>query len=298
MNIANSTCLITGASGGIGQAIVKALDAEGARLILVGRNQEKLTALLQKLNKRHQCLIADTSTDQGRALLIDTVKQNPCINLVIQAAGSAGFGEYCQQSPTSIEQTLTNNLTSPMLIAHGVLPALQGRPQATLVNVGSTFGAIGYPCFASYCASKFGLRGFTEALQREADSKAISIHYFAPRATRTPFNSDVVNAMNLALGNKVDPPEAVARAFIKTLKKNKSRWVVGWPEKLFCRLNGLWPELVDKALASKRQTILGFGQQDLSQSSQGGDTPPPQDTSLTDQDSPHSRDHTLEGLSS
>ena len=264
--------------------------------MLVGRNQEKLVALMRELDNHHQYLIADTATEQGRALIIEAVKQNSQINLVVQAAGSAGFGEYCQQSSTTIEQTLTNNLTSPMLITHGVLPLLQGRSEATLVNVGSAFGAIGYPCFASYCASKFGLRGFTEALQRETDSKAIAIHYFAPRATQTPFNSDVVNAMNLALGNKVDPPEVVAEAFIKTLKKNKSRWVVGWPEKLFCRLNGLLPELVDRALAPKRQTILGFGQQDLSQSSQP--TAPPPTPSLTGGSSQHCQQHTLEGLSS
>ncbi len=129
------------------------------------------------------------------------------------------------------------------------------------MNVGSAFGYIGFPCFSTYCASKFGLRGFTEALQREYAHSGMRAIYFAPRATWTPFNSVAVDGMNRALGNHMDRPEIVAQALLRVVQRRQRRAVVGWPEKLICRLNGLWPELVDQVLATKVKTVVKFARQ-------------------------------------
>ena len=127
-----------------------------------------------------------------------------------------------------------------------------------MVNVGSTFGSIGFPCHAAYCASKFGLRGFTESLIREYAHSPVNFYYLAPRATQTSINSDAVVSMNRALGNQMDPPERVADALVAQLEGNKSRWFIGFPEKVFARINGVLPGIVDRALIKKLPVIQRF----------------------------------------
>ncbi|MDP4916304.1 MAG: SDR family NAD(P)-dependent oxidoreductase, partial [Haliea sp.] len=85
-------------------------------------------------------------------------------------------------------QALELNLMVPMLLIQGLLAALQAR-QGWVVNVGSAFGSIGFPGSAAYSASKFGLRGLTEALRRELAGTGVSLHYLAPRATATEINA-------------------------------------------------------------------------------------------------------------
>ncbi len=255
MKFTDSVCLITGASSGIGRAIAEALHQQGVRLILVGRNDAKLSQLQSDLGTQHQVLVADINSASGRQAIANKVETDKAINLVVQCAGTSSFGEFVTDDPSAISDTLNTNLLAPMLITRELLPALLQRQQATIVNVGSVFGHIGFPCYSTYCASKFGLRGFSEALNRELADTNVNVLYFSPRGTRTDFNSEQVVAMNQKLGNKMDSPEVVARGLLKMLRKNKIRKVIGWPEKLFCRINGLAPGLVDKAL-EKQQPIV------------------------------------------
>lgn len=261
INFEEVTCLITGASGGIGSAFAQAMDRKGARLILAGRSQKKLEHLCRALSSRHQLLEADISGEDGRQAVIEQIISNKSINLIVQAAGSSSFGLITSQTSAGIEHAIQLNLVAPILIIQAVLPSLLLRESVTLVNVGSAFGSIGYAGFSSYCASKFGLYGFTESLQRELSGSRIKIKYFAPRATRTRFNSRSVDELNHALGNCIDSPEEVAGALVKMLQQDKQRVIVGWPEKIFCRLNGLLPELVDSALMKKRNIIIHYAKQ-------------------------------------
>jgi short-subunit dehydrogenase len=121
--------------------------------------------------------------------------------------------------------------------------------------VGSAFGSIGHPGFTGYCATKFGLRGFTEALQRELADSGIQVKYFAPRATETTINSSDVVQLNQQLGNSMDSPKWVAEQLMKQLKSNELRRFLGWPERIFVRLNGVFPALVDMGLKSKLTLI-------------------------------------------
>ena len=131
------------------------------------------------------------------------------------------------------------------------------------VNIGSTFGSIGHPAFVAYSASKFGLRGFSEALRRELNGSTVKIHYLAPRATHTALNDDQVVAMNESLGNAMDDPCLVADELVRLLgeKHDKNRFL-GWPEKLFVRINSLLPQLVDRALAKQLKTIRHYAGSD------------------------------------
>ena len=193
MELRGKTVLLTGASGGIGQAIALQLAAAGARLVLVARNTARLATLQAELVAKHpadhQIFSADLTNAQERQDLLAFVRDLQGIDLLINNAGISQFGLVAQQDYAT---QLSTNLLMPMLLTQTLLPELQRKSAAMIVNVGSAFGSIGYPGFTGYSASKFGLRGFTEALKRELSDSAVQVLYFAPRATDTAINSDAV----------------------------------------------------------------------------------------------------------
>lgn len=263
MHLNHKTILLTGASGGIGFACADRLAAQGARLILVGRNGAKLAQQSSQLSaklslpasRQPVTVAADIATDEGLETVLQACTQQG-VDVLVNNAGSQLFGFYGDQSPAAIAHLVQLNLIAPMLLTRLLLPQLESRPEAAIVNVGSTFGSIGHPAFAAYSASKFGLRGFSEALRRELNGGPVQVHYLAPRATRTALNDDQVVAMNESLGNPMDDPLWVADELVRLLgeKHGKNRFL-GWPENLFVRINSLLPGLVDRALAKQLGTI-------------------------------------------
>ena len=254
----NQICILTGSTGGIGQAIAKLLDKNGVKLILHGRDQVKLNEINNSLTREHQTICGDLNIANDRTALIeasfsDSLNQP---TLLINNAGISQFKAFEGSSTTEIERIISLNLIAT--IDFTLLFLKRAKQSSTIVNVGSAFGAIGYPGYTLYCASKFGLRGFTEALHREFSSKEHRICYFAPRATDTPINSSNVKHMNNALGNKSDTPSFVAKELWELIEGRDSRKSVGWPEKLFARINGILPEFVDKAITSKTKDILTY----------------------------------------
>jgi len=254
MQLKNKRALLVGASGGIGQAIATEMDKHSARLLLVGRNEAKLQQLQESLNGDHQIIIADLNTGEGRAAVVNAC-QREGLDIYISAIGVLDFNLYENQDSDRIEQMMATNLVSPVLLCQQLIPLLLKQPQAAIINIGSIFGSIGHPGFTAYCASKFGLRGFTEALQRELADTKIKVAYLAPRATRTDLNSSAVTALNEALGNAVDSPQQVAGELMKILAGNRKQRYMGWPENLFVRINSIFPGLVHNALVKKLPII-------------------------------------------
>ena len=252
------TCLVTGASGGIGSEIAKALAIQGYRVLLQGRNTEKLNKIRLDIGNSSEIVVGDLNIKSDRMKVLEQVTMYEDIDLLVNAAGISQFSSFDSLSETNIAEMITTNLITPMLFIQAFIKLKNGKEsknEVTIVNVGSAFGYIGYPGFSAYAASKFGLRGFTESLLREYADTRFKFAYFAPRATQTEINSSQVDNMNKALGNSVDSPEFVAQQFIAFLKKHTREATVGWPEKLFVRLNGLLPNLVDKAIRSKLPVI-------------------------------------------
>lgn len=247
----SQVALITGASGGIGSAMASVLDNKGAHLILVGRNEDKLEQLQCSLSCPHTLVVADITTALGREKVLHTCQRLP-LSMVINNAGITHVGEY-NQAP--VEAVININILSPMLLTQQLLPLLDMCPHAHVVNIGSTFGSIGFAANSTYCATKFALKGWTEAMLREYHDSHVQFHYLAPRATETALNDPRTVALNHTLGNRVDRPEAVAQQLITLLERNKKRVQMGWPEFFFDKLNGLFPSLVDRALAKKLAVI-------------------------------------------
>ena len=255
----NKTVLLTGASGGIGSAIANALSNVGATVILVGRNAVRLQALNEELGSKHHIVIADISMKSGRNHLIMFCEQlESNIDFVINNAGISEFALLENITADNIDAIINTNLTSQILLCQGLLPLLLKQEQARIINIGSTFGSIGFPGFSVYCASKFGLRGFSEALGRELMDSSVSVSYFAPRATKTAINNDTIVKMNNELGTKMDEASLVAEKLLTFMQSNNRRAYLGWPEKLFVRVNNLFPSIVDKSIFKQLPIIKRY----------------------------------------
>lgn len=260
MNITSSRVLLIGATGGIGQKIAAVLQSAGANLLLVGRNKSKLEQLKANIESGHEykprVLAADITTVTGRETIVEATNRYPGgINVLINCAGTNTFGLFEKLDDSAIEQTIDTNLSAPIKLIQLILPHLKEQPFAHILNIGSTFGSIGYAGFSVYSASKFAMRGFTESLRRELADTNVVVSYIAPRATDTEMNSSAVVSMNRELNITMDPPEIVAEKVLETLVSGKREVYIGWPEKFFIKLNCLFPGLVDKALKKQLPVI-------------------------------------------
>ncbi|MFK8333193.1 SDR family oxidoreductase [Pseudomonas sp. BJa5] len=255
MQLHEARVVLTGASGGIGLAIASALCAAGARVVAVARHQAPLAPLLER-HPQHLCWVAADLTQAGdRRKVLAAAQALGGINLLINAAGINHFAMLEQLDDADIDAMLAVNIGAPICLTRLLLPLLKQADSAMVVNVGSTYGSIGYPGYASYCASKFALRGFSEALRRELADTRVGVLYVAPRATRTPMNSPAAQALNAALNASVDDPQAVADAVIQAIAGDRRDLFLGWPERFFVRLNSLLPSLVDRGLRKQLPLI-------------------------------------------
>ncbi|MFJ7142553.1 MAG: SDR family oxidoreductase [Pseudomonas protegens] len=248
MRLPETRAVLTGASGGIGLAIAEALCASGAQVLAVARHKEPLEPLLARYPSQLCWVSADLTFLSDRRKVLLAAEAIGSVNLLINAAGINHFAMLEQLDDAEINAMLAVNIGAPMCLTRLLLPLLQQAPSAMVVNVGSTYGSIGYPGYAAYCASKFALRGFSEALRRELADTRINVLYVAPRATRTSMNSPAAQALNDALKSNVDDPQTVASAVVHAIAGDHRELYLGWPERFFVRLNSLLPNLVDRGL--------------------------------------------------
>jgi short-subunit dehydrogenase len=232
--------VLTGASGGIGRAMAAALAPHCDDLVLVGRDAGRLPAM-----PGCRLVAADITTPAG----LDTVARAATgVNLLVNNAGVSDFSTFATQDEVAMERIVATNVLAPMRLTRRLLPTLLVQPSAAIVNVGSILGYLGYPGCAAYCASKFALRGFSEALRRELADTRVRVMYLAPRTTRTALNGAALDALNAELGNASDTPEVVAAALVGLLDRPEAEKRLGTPESVFTRINQLAPAIVDRAL--------------------------------------------------
>ncbi|WP_460136200.1 SDR family oxidoreductase [Pseudomonas sp. S1_E04] len=248
MRLSDARVVLTGASGGIGLAIATALCASGAQVLAVARHRAPLEALLEKYPRQVGWVSADLTLLADRRKVLAAAEALGGVNLLINAAGVNHFAMLEQLDDSEINGMLALNISAPICLTKLLLPTLKQAASAMVVNVGSTYGSIGYPGYATYCATKFALRGFSEALRRELADTRVGVLYVAPRATRTRMNSPAAQALNDALKSNVDDPQTVAWAVIQAIADERRDMYMGWPERFFVRLNSLLPKLVDRGL--------------------------------------------------
>lgn len=248
--------VLTGASGGIGQAIAKAIAPQTDWIILVGRNSGALDNLVEHLGAVRAYNVCGDITQNTTLEAIEALASGlGGINLLINNAGAGDFHAFATQDPASVRELLETNLLAPMLLTRRLLPQMQNAGSAQIINVGSLFGCIGYPGFAAYGASKAGLRGFTQALRRELADTRVKVRHFMPRATRTAINSPAVDAMNREMKVLEDMPEDVARQLLRFLSGSAWERKPGAREALLVLINQLAPFIPDRALLGQLPRI-------------------------------------------
>ena len=254
MQLNHARILLTGASGGLGEALAGQLSAAGAALLLTGRNADKLAAIPLAAGAECVRLPADLATAEGIADAAAAARRFGA-NMLINNAGVGGFGLLENQDSAAVERILTTNLLVPVRLTHALLPWLKQQPAAAVVNIGSAFGSIPFAGFAAYSSAKAGLRGFSQALRRELADSSVRVIHIAPRAIDTPLNTEAVKRLNAALKNASDSPATVAAWIVEKLRNDVAESHLGFPERLFAWINGVAPSLIDRGLGEKLATI-------------------------------------------
>lgn len=187
----DKVCIITGASSGIGAEFAKSLARRGAKLVLFARRENYLKTLLETLYNpdSHLMVVGNVSNADDRTRLISqTIEKFGKIDVLINNAGiSYSAASFAQNTPEQIEQVITVNLLSAMLLTHAALPYLQN---GLIINVSSPMGDAGLPGSSLYCASKAGLSSFSQTLYRELKPKGIHVMDLRPGFT----HSEMVSA--------------------------------------------------------------------------------------------------------
>lgn len=231
--------VLTGGQGGIGTVLADCLRASGANLVLVDRTPGP--GVIQ----------ADLSDPDGLDVLCARLAGEP-VDVLVNLAGLMYFGRLADQPPRQLAAMLRVNLEAPIRLAQAVIPGMLMRGRGQIVNVGSVFGALAFPHFTSYSASKAGLQAFSEALRREYAGKGITVTHVAPRAVKTPLNAGLIPELHRRTGVVNDSPEQAAAAIFAAMRDDRRAVILGFTERLATRLNALVPCAIDRALRAKR----------------------------------------------
>jgi short-subunit dehydrogenase len=262
MNLDGTRVLLTGAAGGIGSALAVKLAEKGANLSLVARHESDLEKLINRIEHKNitiQSLSADLADPEQAAQTVNETRQKlGGIDLLINCAGLMSFRPLSEEDPAVLQDIIQLNLVAPMLLARYATPEMLARGTGRIVNVGSTFGSIGFAWFAAYSASKFGLRGLSEAFRRELDGSGVGVTYVAPRAVKTRLNAGAIYQMAEATHMRMDEPDWVAEEIVSAIERDAKDVYLGFPEKLFARLNSILPRWVDAGLRKQNQVMETF----------------------------------------
>lgn len=216
--------LLTGATGGFGSHFCRQLLAAGARLIITDRDPE----LLDELCDRHaedearilSAITADLSSHAGCNDLIAAVgRLEEAPDVLINNAGIAVAGRLDHVPSARWETLMQLNLLAPMRLTAAFVPAMIRRGSGHIVNVASLAGWVGSPGLTSYCASKFGLRGFGESLALELAEHNIQVSTVCPSFSDTP----ILDSAQYGF----EQPRAVPREFLSDPADVVSRVLVG-----------------------------------------------------------------------
>ncbi len=172
-----ATALLTGATGGIGQAIARALHAEGARVLLSGRRADLLEDIRTRLGESAACLPADL-TEPGAAA--ELAERAGSVDVLVANAALPASGRLDDFTPHEIDRALDVNLRAPIQLTRALLPRMLDRGRGHVVLVSSLSGKVASIGSSVYSATKFGLRGFAAGLREDLDGSGVGVTVVYP----------------------------------------------------------------------------------------------------------------------
>jgi len=229
MNLEGKRVLITGGSSGIGFAIARAMLAKGARVIVTGRNSERLAQAVRDFQERGLPISgvqADVATPEGRSRSMDqAIAVLGGLDVLVNNAGGVRAGRLENTTEAEIRTMVEVDLVAPILLTQAALPHLRKSGDGLVVNVTSGIALIGAPFYATYAAVKAGLSRFREAIRRELKGEGVGVLTLYPGATDTPMMQS--SKAGPELGFTREPPEAVADALIEGIETNSLEVIRG-----------------------------------------------------------------------
>lgn len=186
----DKVAIVTGSTRGIGRAIAEALLRDGCKVVISSRSGDDAVQVAEALAPGGAVLgvACDVSrSDQVRDLLAAAERKFGGVDILINNAGVGGFEAVETMSDETWERVLATNLTGVFYCCRAVVPAMRRRGGGTIVNIGSLAGKQAFPKAAAYCASKFGLLGFSEAFMQEVRYDHIRVSCVMPGSVDTEF---------------------------------------------------------------------------------------------------------------
>jgi short-subunit dehydrogenase len=241
---AGGTAVVTGAASGIGAALAGLLAARGSNLVLVDRDKERLDGVADGVRREHPQLAVDTYVvDLSDAAATDEAAEalaaaHPGTTLLVNNAGVALGGRFDQVTLEEFDWVMAVNFRSVVRLTHAFLPVLKAHPGSHLVNVSSVFGIFAPAGQAAYAASKFAVRGFSEAVRHELAENGVGVTVVHPggiktRIAETARTGSGVSAEEYEQGRRQFakllrmPPEAAAAQIVAAIEKRRPRLLIG-----------------------------------------------------------------------
>ncbi len=268
---AGRTAVVTGAASGIGEALAVQLAARGSDLVLVDRDEDRLAKVADRLRAVHPGLavaahVADLADEQQTdALAAMLAAEYPGTALLINNAGVALGGRFDQVTIEEFDWVMAVNFRAVVRLTHALLPVLKAHPGAHLVNVSSVFGIFAPAGQAAYAASKFAVRGFSEALRHELADDGVGVTVVHPGGVRTRIAESARTGSGISIEEYERgreqfvkllrmPPEKAAAQIMAAVERRRPRLLIGWsatvPDVLVRLVPGSYWKLVARLAAS------------------------------------------------
>jgi 2-dehydro-3-deoxy-L-rhamnonate dehydrogenase (NAD+) len=243
----NKLAILTGAGGGIGEAIALQLDAQGYKLVLCDIQKQKLQLLSDKLKTKPDIYIFDlTDPIQVELNAKKILNEYPKIDVLINNAGYTKEGSFLSFEISEISRHLEINLMSGLRLMHIITPKMVQQRQGSIICIVSIGGITALADSSLYSSSKFAMRGFLTAFHEELKNSGVKVSGIYPAAVDTPML--LHEAMNggsvLNWLNEVQSPKAVATAVLKGIQTGAMEIYVPYGEGLLARVTAVFPWLI------------------------------------------------------
>ena len=243
--------LITGASSGIGRRLALELARSGGNIVLLARRRAELESLAEELRALGAKAVVspgDVTAEADRAAALQAaLNAFGGLDILVNNAGVTAHGQFATAAPDLARKIMEVNFLAAVDFTREALPLLQAGRAPLLVNIGSILGERGIPYNAEYCASKFALHGWTEAIRTELIPLGIDVLLATPGTTDTDFFSHMLEQrMELPWGSRrgADPTK-VARAIVRAMRQGRRGVLPSLSGRMLLTLQHWSPRLVD-----------------------------------------------------
>jgi short-subunit dehydrogenase len=245
MQLNGKTVVVTGASSGIGKAVALEMARRGATLFLAARRADRLESVAAEcraLGVSCTPVPTDVTRREDCRRLIETAGD---VDVLVNNAGFALFDAVAEAKPEDLLSMMETNYFGAVWCAQAVLPGMLARRSGTIVNVSSITGIMGFARMGGYCATKFAMIGFTEALRDEVLSSGVRVALVCPATTDTAFFTKAERRKMPAASRLIIAlrPERVARAVCDAAEDGRYRRILPVTARLYMRLKEISPRL-------------------------------------------------------